>query len=301
MKKWFLFCLLGFFVSPFCFASTEMPDELFVTEHWISLTKSYDVGTNQYKLGTVYRRFFSLTTTYDFYNPRDEHTASAKTRFFSFGTDVDIYDVQDRYLGFVEEKIFNFFPTFLIYAADNSTKLAFAKMNFWGTKYYIYDPVTQKEMAVMSRSFFRLKNNWTIRVTNPALLSSKQIDSRVLITVLAIQGEIDDWKHQNSYAMKQDSLPKDIETQAKVAQKMAEIHALYPMLSKHAFDESNLEDLANTLDEEFTSYNNNGLNLDDAETVTRFIDFCIQKMQNLSEPEKAAVMHLLNLRVPLHA
>ena len=209
MKKIVMSLLYLFLAVQASYASPvfSLPDEVSVHEHWISVTKSYDIETKSQKLGTLYRRFFSLLLTYDFYDSRDVKTATAQARFFSFGAHLDIYDQNNVFIGGVEEKIFTFFPTFVVLGSDSSTKLARAEMNFWGTKFYIYDTVTNQEMAVMSRPFFRFKNDWTINVTNRNLLDQKNIDSRVLMTVLAVQGEIEDWKkdHQDDSLVKNSS------------------------------------------------------------------------------------------------
>lgn len=131
-----------FFIFHVSFANPTLSDELFINENWISLTKSYNIKTRKQKLGTLYRRFISLLLTYDFYDPLNVKTATAKARFFSFGVHLDIYNQDNVLIGEVREKIFNFFPTFEIIDQDSVTKLAHAIMNFWGTKFYIYDPET---------------------------------------------------------------------------------------------------------------------------------------------------------------
>ena len=97
--------------------------------------------------------------------------------------------------------LFAFFPTFDIYGQDGYTKLAKASMNFSGTTFTIYDPVTEREMATLYRPF-GVKNDWTFNITNRALFNQKGIDSRVLMTVIAFQGDREYWESNNQNSIK---------------------------------------------------------------------------------------------------
>ncbi len=278
--------------------NTSFPNEISVREHWISLTKSYDIETKTHKLGTIYRRFFSLLLTYDFYDPNNINTLSAKARFFSFGVHLDLYDPANKIVGSVQEKIFTFFPTFEIYAPDLSTKLAKAEMNFWGTKFYIYDPATNKEMAIMSRPFFRLKNDWTIKVTNQHLLENKNIDPRVLMTVLAVQGEIEDWQNNDN-----NSSIKASAVKSNAAIPSALNSLVKSNLNKtEPVNQKELEALANELDQNFIAANPNSEDQSNEERIQAFTSYCNNLMQTpgLPEEKKNAIQTLLNLRLQGH-
>lgn len=278
--------------------SDSFPSDISVREHWISLTKSYDIETKTHKLGTLYRRFFSLLLTYDFYDPYNVKTLSASARFFSFGAHLDLYDPTNQIVGSVEEKIFTFFPTFEIYAPDLRTKLARAEMNFWGTKFYIYDPASKKEMAVMSRSFFRFKNDWTIKVTNRNVLEQKNIDPRVLMTVLAVQGEIEDWQKDdhgnNDYKAAKASatkLPRALNALAKT-EKPAQTQ-----------NQEEIEALANELDEGFNTAYPSLEELSNEEQIQAFSTYCENLMNTPGLPteKKDAIKTLLALRLQGHS
>lgn len=277
--------------------NSSFPSDISIREHWISLTKSYDIETNTHKLGTLYRRFFSLLLTYDFYDPNNVNTLSAKARFFSFGAHLDLYEPSGEIVGSVEEKIFNFFPTFEIYARDLSTRLARAEMNFWGTKFYIYDPATNREMAIMSRSFFRFKNDWTIHVTNPVLLEQKNIDPRVLMTVLAVQGEIEDWQKEQR---NKNSLAKATAFESKTASQASQaLTALAQSKTDNAAqaNQDELEALANELDQGFNALNLGEQN--NKERIQAFTAYCENLMQTPGMPveKKNAIATLLKLRL----
>ena len=306
MSLLFLFLAVNVTIAS---STSSLPEEVSVREHWISLTKSYDIETKTQKLGTLYRRFFSLLLTYDFYDPMDVKTATAKARFFSFGAHLDIYDQTDTFIGGVEEKIFTFFPTFVVLAADSSTKLARAEMNFWGTKFYIYDTVTNQEMAIMSRSFFRFKNDWTIHVTNSDLLNQKNIDPRVLMTVLAVQGEIEDWKNdqQNNYSLN----AKNANSQQSEANELGALTQQIEALAvKEGLDklekpsQESLEALAIELDQAFNAANQatDNQNQSNQERVNAFTSYCLNLVSSndLADIKKKAILTLLNLRLQGH-
>ncbi|KTD05645.1 hypothetical protein Lgor_0130 [Fluoribacter gormanii] len=197
-----LFSLLIGINTSFALTNTKIPDEMYIKEHWISLTTSYDIETKTRKLGTLYRKFFSLLLTYEFYDPFDNKLAYARSKFLSLTAHFDVYDNYENFIGAADERLFAFFPTFDIYGQDGYTKLAKASMNFWGTTFTIYDPVTDKEMATLYRPFFRLKNDWTFNITNRALFNQKEIDSRVLMTVIAFQGDREYWESTHRDSLK---------------------------------------------------------------------------------------------------
>lgn len=186
------------FFSIYCRLSgmvPEVPNQFFVTERWLSWTTSFDIETLQLRLGTVHRSILSLTTQYDFYDSDGKFQASARARFWALGTIFDVTDAEGRLIGNVREHLFDFFPTFDLLSLKGEV-LAVAKQNLWETTYYVNDPVTSQEIAQLSRSFFRLKDNWSVTVTNPDLFQKKQIDPRFFIIVMAFQTDRDYWSRQ---------------------------------------------------------------------------------------------------------
>lgn len=295
MKRIFIYllaclCCLNFSLA---YANGGIPDEVIVREHWISLTKSYDIETKSQKLGTLYRRFISFLPTYDFYDTQNIKTVSAHARFFSLGVHLDVYDQRNIFIGEVEEKVFNFFPTFEIIARDSVTKLARAEMNFWGTKFYIYDPNTEQEMAVMSRSFFRLKNDWTIRVTNRPLLEQKNIDPHMLVTVLAVQAEIEEWNQEKN---------DDDTFRAKKTLQLAGLRIKNKLEQLAPPSHQYLERLADELDQGFKSAYPSYSNQSNEAQVTAFVDYCFDLINaaDQTDARKKAILSLLELRLHGH-
>lgn len=289
--------------------SNRIPDELSIKEHWVSLTTSYDIETRTQKLGTLYRKFFSFLLTYDFYDPFDNKIAYARSKFFSFTAHFDVYDNNENYLGAADERLFAFFPTFDIYDRDGYTKLATASMNFWGTTFYIYDPVTGNEMAYMSRSFFRLKNDWTFKVSDRGLFEQKRIDPRVLLTVIAFQGDREYWESQN----KEDNQKgvrhtKDAAFASDISREQVQtLLNKIALLSKHeGFDnhqelnEQIVATIANELERGYqTTQSADSLTQTSQERLNAFTDYCLNLVQSntLSDEKKKTILFLLKTRL----
>lgn len=104
-----LFSLLLGINTSFALSNTEIPDEMYIKEHWISLTTSYDIETKTRKLGTLYRKFFSLLLTYEFFDSFDNKLAYARSKFFSLTAHFDVYDNYENFIGSADEKLFAFF------------------------------------------------------------------------------------------------------------------------------------------------------------------------------------------------
>lgn len=298
MKKVALIALSFLFTINLSYAesTSSLPNQLFVHEHWISLTKSYDIETKTQKLGTLYKRFFSFLLTYDFYDPMNVQTATAEARFFSLGAHLDIYDQSHNFIGGVEEKIFNFFPTFEIVGADSYTKLARAEMNFWGTKFYIYDPNTSKEMAVMSRNYFRLKDDWSINITNKKLLEQKNIDPKVFMTVLAVQSEIEDWQKKDDNFK---STAKNTTKSPAFTQQIRTLNKTQGLDTLEQPNQETIERIADEVDKAFTLEHPVIEEQNNQEQIKEFTSYCLDLIQSPNVPDikKKAILILLQTRL----
>lgn len=289
----------------------RIPDELSIKEHWLSLTTSYDIETRTQKLGTLYRKFFSFMLTYDFYDPFDNKIAYARSKFFSFTAHFDVYDNNENYLGAADERLFAFFPTFDIYDRDGYTKLATASMNFWGTTFYIYDPVTNKEMAHMSRSFFRLKNDWTFKVSNRALFDQKGIDPRVLLTVIAFQGDREYWENQNKdkdNSLKGLRKANDVAPAADVSReqvqtllnKIALVNKQVDFGTYQQPNEQAVAAVANELEQGYQATQSVDSSMQTSEErLNAFTDYCLNLVQanTLTDEKKNTILFLLKTRL----
>ncbi len=173
-------------------ANIEVPEQFFINERVFSWTTSFDIETSRWKIGTVHRRFFSLHTQYDFYDFEEQFQATAQDRFWAFGVIFDVTDKEGKLLGSVQERLLTFFPTFEIVSPSGEI-LAVAEMNLLGTTYSIKETNTSQEVATLSRSFFRLKDNWSVTIVNAELFKKARIDPRLFITLMAFQTDRDYW------------------------------------------------------------------------------------------------------------
>lgn len=313
MKKLICTVLMFFCVQTgFALSSTDIPDEFYINEHWFSLTRNFDIKSESQHFGTVYRKLLSLTLTYEFLDPNENSLAIAKSRFFSLTTKFDIYNKQGDLLGIADENFFVFFPTFDLYGSDGATKLARAKMNFWGTSFTIYDPVTDTEMATMSRSYFRLKDNWTVNITNRALFDQKHIDPALLITVLAFQTDSDYWKAQQQSASFSAKNAANVDAKKTIVgisteQRHLLIEKIYAVSDQQGLttvsvpEQSMLATIATTLESRYKT-----ARVDEAvqrkttqEEIADFTDFALEVVQSyrLPQAEKKGILYLLKTRL----
>lgn len=301
-----LFSLLVSINTSFARTNTEIPDELYIKEHWISLTTSYDIETKTRKLGTLYRKFLSLLLTYEFFDSFDNKLAYARSKFFSLTAHFDVYDNYDNFIGSADEKLFAFFPTFDIYGQDGYTKLANASMNFWGTTFTIYDPVTDKEMATLYRPFFRLKNDWTFNITNRALFNQKGIDSRVLMTVMAFQGDREYWEsnHRNNLkGIAKKSIQSNEVTSEQISdllEKIAAVSRQEGLENTKNPDSKRMVVVANELENEYRKMHAHDESTQTSQQkLAAFTEYCLNRVQSntLANEKKKAILFLLKVRL----
>lgn len=179
---------------------TKFPTEFNVKERWVSLTLTFDIESIDAKLGTVHRKFFSWTPEYHLKDPYENFQAKAKMRFWSWMTIFDVEDGQGKPLGSVEQGWSWFRPSFTI-VSPNHQKLAKASLNFWGTTYTIADVTTDQPIATLTRPFFQFKNNWTVKIVDPAAIDRLGINPNMFLVLIAFQVDREHW---NAYKYKED-------------------------------------------------------------------------------------------------
>ncbi len=312
MKKMIYGCLIWacLLSTSYAFTVDELPNQLYLTQHWVSYTTSFDIETKTKKLGTLYRRILSLPLTYDFYDNTNHLLTTAKAKFFAITAQFDVYDDKENKLGSVEEKFFTFLPSFTIYSPEY-VKLARAEMNFWGTTFTVYDILTDTPIAVMSRPFFRIKNDWTINFKNKDLLVERNIDVGLFLTTLAFQGDREYWDQQNSNnnvraASVQDNATPPQEgddvneaVKEKVAARIVELNNLddVPLI-----EPAQMETLAIKLESDYQAQLNDlAANPEAKDSFNGFVDFCLNLVQSdeVNPSEKKAILYLLQLRLGL--
>lgn len=290
--------------ASFALSTDDIPDEFQIVEHWLSLTTSFDIQTKTQKLGTLYRKFFSLMLTYEFFDPFDNKLATARAKFFSLTAHFDVYDHANVLLGSAEEPLFSFFPTFDIYSGDTVTRLAYASMNFWGTTLTVYDPITNKEIVNMHRSFFRFKNDWTFTVVDRPLLMKKNIDPRVLLTVVAFQGDREYWEKETDMKRRMSVMAANkhavTPTQTVTVLKKIDLEVKQQGLNLDKVDTHALEAMANQLENDYKNTQRNASeHLTDQEQMNHFVDYCLTIVQSngLTAQEKETILYLIKMRL----
>lgn len=193
MHKFLIACVAALSISAASQASllNELPEEFYVIPHWLSFDS--DIKTSEGTIGTVHRRFWTLTTEYNLYDIEGHLDSTARQRFFSLGAIFDVTNSQGYSIGTVEESLFSFFPTFRILSPDRDI-LATATLNFWGTTYTVTRPGSNETIATLYRSFFRLKDDWTVTILERSAFSYDKIDPSLFIIVAAFQTDIDYWR-----------------------------------------------------------------------------------------------------------
>jgi len=326
MNRFFatLMVTLSLVSSAFAF---DLEKKMFLNQHVLSYTTSYEVSSQDKRLGTIYRRFFSLNTKYDFYDTKKQLISSAHSRFFTFGAHFDIYDdTETNILGTVEEKIFSFFPTFDLYAKDG-TRLGQAKMNFWGTNFTLYgDMGNTHVLAIMSRSFWRWKHDWAIDVKDMAHLKAKNIDPRFLMTVLAIQGDQEDLARRRQQEAARKRREEDYKQRQEEVHRYRQNHDYHNLQSRQlaqvsplaqsmqtkikdfiqqeesipatTMDEESLDALSRRLDAGYQHLYATSSLSSEAETE-QFVDYCLNEARapGTTLETKKAILDLLQKRI----
>jgi len=99
----------------------------------------------------------------------------------------NVLDEEGGSLGAIQEMPYTFIPTFHFLSPQGDT-LIIAESNFWQTEFSLIDPFTDTVIGLMTRSFFRLDDGWTLDLPDPAAFP---LDHRLLASFLAIRSDPD--------------------------------------------------------------------------------------------------------------
>lgn len=306
-KKFLMFsiiCLINHLA--FAVPIDSLPDELNVITH--GQTPSLPKLGPDYTVETSNQRILSIEnhgSVYTWYTSQEngqiyvDNSASdiVKLSFKQGG-------MYGNLIGTVEEKV-SYFPSFTIYDNSDSTKLAYGTMNFWGTKYTVYDPTTDQEMVVMSRALFDLDSKRTIKITNPSLIKQNNLNPIVLMSVLTLQYELNEWKKSaNSRVSLQKSTSSDDDIDATRSRLLDQLNTLEKVqnIATHniALNHEKLEATANELQSNFdkTHFQNDNY-LTPQEKFSQFTNYCIAQIQSptVANDKKQAIITLLKMRL----
>ncbi len=247
------------------FQLDELPDQLHVNQNYVSPTISFDINNNNHKkIGFLSRKLYHLTPHYELLDVNGKLLATARSNFYLLNAHFDIYNADEQFLGMVDEDLVSMLPSFELWGPDGHRKLAHATMNIWGTEFKVTDPLTHQQIALMTRPFLRIKNDWTIKITNRALMTQKDINPDLLLTVLAFQSDKEAWKKRRD--------------QDKV------------YAAKTSLSEAELANLARELEQRF------GLDLSDDPEINAkiFKNACLARLKadGVSDAEKQGIRYL---------
>ncbi|MBS0626263.1 MAG: hypothetical protein JSS32_09455 [Verrucomicrobia bacterium] len=196
MNRTVLKIALGFIglLQPLSAGIGPLPEEFTITERFIAFTPTFDIAVGRNTLATAKKRVFSWTTTFDLEDSDKMPLAYAKAKFLAWGTMADVFDPLDRKIGWIEEvtwKIISW-PEFRIFN-EESRLAAVAKMNFWGTRFDIFEPENPDHVfASVSRPFIRcFRDKWTVKILDPRYFGAGSIDPRLLIMIAVYQTDRD--------------------------------------------------------------------------------------------------------------
>jgi len=175
------------------FFDHECPTEFVLSEAW-NIIRTFDIKVKDKKVATV-KRQITIVPEYAFFDAEKNLTGRARMQFFHLDTVLELEDADNKLIGMIKGYAgillqihfgnFDFFN-------KSGEHIAEAQLNLKGTKYTIVDPVTKEEIASCTRSFFRLRSKWTVKIKNRALFNEKNIDSRHIISLLLAQSLADD-------------------------------------------------------------------------------------------------------------
>jgi hypothetical protein len=170
-----------------------LPNHFNVQETAISLSRNYAIFYKEKNIGSL-KKFQKPYEHYALFDENNQKLTEVTSHVLSQTTYFEILDDKRQKLGMLEEYFHASFPSFNIYLGENKFPAASAKMNFWGTTFSIKDALTHQEIAEMSRPYLRLKNEWTIRIKEPIVLDKKRIDPKLLLSIIALQCDENNWQ-----------------------------------------------------------------------------------------------------------
>ena len=279
------------------FHVNDIPNKMYLTQHLVSYTPTFDIGTKTKKIGTLYRRAFSVPLTYDFYDNSKHLLTTTKAKFFSNGYSFDIYDDQNNLLGSIEEQMFTFSHGFILYS-PHSVKLAQAGMNFWGTSLSIYDAFGGRLIAIMSRPFFRIKNEWSIEIKNKALLKLINIDPDFFMIILSLQGEREYLSKRSNKKIHDLSQIENEKNQKKIEALMQDMK----LNDVPLMDAGSIDILAAKLEKDYQHQLSDpyeiSVGFNSYAKITDFVDYCLSVAQSseIVLSDKMTILYLLKQR-----
>ncbi|HAZ08310.1 MAG TPA: hypothetical protein DCZ01_07285 [Elusimicrobia bacterium] len=167
-----------------------LPDEMTVHERVISLVDTFDLKAGDSTLGTITRKFFSLTKAFTYIDAKDNCIAKARARLLSWGAHIDVTDCSDLPIGAIKENVLkSFFKVYTQYSMLDSQGAEIAtseKVDWISTDLTIRRP-DGRTVATLHRPWLNIfSDNWTVKIADHAA-----VDSRLIVMIAAYKTSVD--------------------------------------------------------------------------------------------------------------
>lgn len=315
MKKLILFLSLTLSLSPLSAETpldeTELPQEFYVQERFISLMRTFDVHSKDQLFGTATKTFFAMTPTYTLRDPWGQTLAEARERFFSLLKQVDVVDAQGQSLGKLEAEFNLLWRTFRL--LDRNQKIiARGQLNFWETCYTFFDPLDESRViATVSRPFFNFfGHSWTVKIEEEyrELLCAENPWLFTLIAIYQTDSERTNQQMQRRGIHKGETLQKITEGNLEILHNLVcqlnQYGDLYqdlePSFEDVTYVEKLTSDQLSTLFSDLSFEELSGEELSQKRLelgLTQFLPLLDEESDLLSNGQKCALYHMLNTLV----
>lgn len=161
-----------------------------VKKRWFSFfTPKYDIYADGQKVGTIVKKGFSLTPTYDIYDAEGQKVVTVSKRLLSFGYDAKLKDANGKAIGTIEQSfgrtLVNPTVAFDVFDADNRrvAKTDPAWLTF-SDRIDLKDG-SGKKIGNMHNAFSFFRDSYHLEVTNG-------MDRRLALGLMALQINLKD-------------------------------------------------------------------------------------------------------------
>lgn len=184
-------------LSLYAAEAPRLPDEFTITERIISLVTTFDLAANKRSLGTVQKRFLSLATKFDWYDPSGALVATGRKQILSWGATVDVFDAENVKLGTIKEQVFRsllkVYTYYSILDASGKQIAESEKVDWLATKFTIRDNKGYV-VAEISRPWINwFRDRWTAKISD-----HKAIDSRLMVMIGVYKTDVDNARRASS-------------------------------------------------------------------------------------------------------
>lgn len=138
-------------------------------------------------IGVIHRKAFCKTYEFvDSFHDLQSVAAYAPESLPTFK--VIVTDAEGGKIGTIEELAYCFLPAFYFLSPDG-TILATLETNFWNTEILVHDTLSGDTIAKLFRPAFREVPDWSCEILIADYFTPSHIDSRLLISFLAIMSD----------------------------------------------------------------------------------------------------------------